>query len=64
MCDFNWSLHIKCEFIFINSSKIKWKKTTKESNENPPKIKPFTVVRGGDDYINWLKKLISEHWNS
>lgn len=41
-------------------------KTTKESNENPPppKIKPFTVVRGGDDYINWLKKLISEHWNS
>lgn len=39
-------------------------KSTKESNENPPKIKPFTVVRGGDDYINWLKKLISEHWNS
>lgn len=43
------------------------KRQLKKVTKTPPpqkKIKPFTVFRGGDDYINWLKKLISEHWNS
>lgn len=52
MCDFNRSLHINCEFIFINSSKSKRKKTTKKSNKKPLNIKPSTRFRGGDDYIN------------
>lgn len=40
----------------LTRRKVKEKKTTKKSNKKPLNIKPSTVFRGGDDYINWLTK--------